>query len=145
MSVILIPILSVSLPMSRMQIYVKTLMGKTITLDVATSDSIYVVKQKIYDTEGIPPDQQRLISEGNELNDRSHFCDYRYVIQKDSTLYLCGPAPPKVAPPAMMVSDADTCAAHLLARFQRTRFQKMSYFTGSSADVLLPISFVLVL
>jgi len=91
--------------MSPMLIFVKTLMGKYLALDVEASDSIYLVKQKIEDAEGIPPDQQRLIFEGDELEDDRTLANYQYSIRHQSTLHLFGPAPPKLAPPAMMVSD----------------------------------------
>ena len=68
------------------QIYIKTLQGKSITLDVSDTDTISSLKDKIKDIEGIPPDQMRLVFNGKQLEDANTIADYG--IQADSSIHL---------------------------------------------------------
>ncbi len=72
--------------MSTKQIFVKTLTGQTITLDVSDTDKIKDIKNKIQSKQQIPWEQQRLIFSGKELDDEKNILDYD--IDKGSTLHL---------------------------------------------------------
>lgn len=89
---------------SAMQIFVKTLTGKTITLEVEPGDSISAVKTKIQEKEGIPPANQQLTYQDKLLeNDNETLAGYN--IQKESTLHLKLRLSPGTAENSTDVSD----------------------------------------
>lgn len=77
---------ALAMPRGGMQLFVKTLTGKTVSIEVEEGESIEDVKAKIAEKEGIPPEQQRLIFGGQQLQDSKTLDDYD--VGDDATLHL---------------------------------------------------------